>query len=134
MLFRPELSRAQSPALYAILSENCRMPSLREHTDRLRSQLRQNPKDRIAWHNLAAAEGNLARPREAEAAARQAIALGLPAPETRLVLARALQMQGRLDEAEHMFDAALAKRPDYVDAHRDFAQLIWMRTGDIGRA
>jgi len=100
----------------------------------LRRTLRAHPDDRIAWHNLAAAEGDVGRPAEAETAARRAIALGLTAPETRLVLARALQSLRRLDEAERMFEEALARRPLYVEAHRDFAQLVWMRTGDRDRA
>ena len=95
---------------------------------RWRAALDSDPRDRIAWHNLASAEGDLGRAAEAEAAARRAIALGLAAPETRLVLARALQAQRRLDEAEKAFDEAISLRPSYADAHRDLAQLVWMRT------
>jgi len=96
---------------------------------RLRRTLATNPNDRVGWHNLAAAEGDLGRAAEAEAAARRALALGIPAPETRLVLARALQDLNRLDEAELMFEEAIALRPNYVEAHRDLAQLRWMRSG-----
>lgn len=88
-----------------------------------------NPSDRIAWHNLAAAEGDLGRVAEAEAAARRAIELGIAAPETRLVLGRALQGLHRLDDAQYAFEEAIRLRPAYADAHRDLAQLIWMRTG-----
>jgi uncharacterized protein (TIGR02466 family) len=95
---------------------------------RWRAALKSDPRDRIAWHNLASAEGDLGNASEAEAAARRAIALGLPAPETRLVLARALQAQRRLDEAERAFDDALSLRPNYTDVHRELAQLVWMRT------
>ena len=98
-------------------------------TERLRRAVAADPNDRVSWHNLAAAEGDLGRAAEAEAAARRAIALGIPAPETRLVLARALQDLNRLDEAERMFEEAIARRPKYVEAHRDLAQLRWMRTG-----
>lgn len=101
---------------------------------RLRRELTANPRDRVAWHNLAAAEGDLGRAAEAEEAARRALALGIAAPETRLVLARALQDQGRLEEAESMFEQALLLRPSYAVAHRDLAQLRWMRTGDAGAA
>lgn len=96
---------------------------------RLRAALAAQPTDRVSWHNLAAAEGDLGHAAEAEAAARRAIELGIPAPETRLVLARALQSLRKLDEAEGMFKKAIALRPTYADAHRDLAQLIWMRTG-----
>lgn len=101
---------------------------------RLRRILASNPNDRVSWHNLAAAEGDLGRVEEAEAAARRAIALGISAPETRLVLARALQSQRRLDEAERMFAEAISLRPDYVEAHRDLSQLLWMRTGNANAA
>src|SRR5258708_10441720 len=97
---------------------------------RLRRMVASNPGDRVSWHNLAAVEGDLGRADASEAAARRAIALGITAPETRLVLARALQAQRRLDEAERMFGEALALRPVFVEAHRDLAQLVWMRTAD----
>lgn len=88
----------------------------------------------VCWHNLAATLGDLGRGVEAETAAREAIALGVQAPETRLVLARALQAQLRLGEAEAVFVEALAGRPDYEEAHRDLSQLVWMRTGDARTA
>jgi uncharacterized protein (TIGR02466 family) len=101
---------------------------------RLREELARNPKDRVAWHNLAAAFGDLGRASEAEEAARHALALGIKAPETHLVLARALQSQRRLDDAERAYEAAIALRPAYVDAQRDLAQLVWMRTGEAPTA
>jgi len=88
----------------------------------------------VALHNLAGLLGDLGRHGEAEARAREAMAAGLQAPETRLVHARALLGLGRLEEAEAAFLAALGQRPLYLDAHRDLAQLIWMRTGDVGLA
>ena len=110
------------------------MPSLQARESELIDLLRRRPDDRIAWHNLAAVEGDLGRPAQAEAAARRAIELGLPAAETRLVLARALQSLRRLDAAESVFEDALLRQPAYVEAHRDYAQLVWMRTGDRAKA
>lgn len=101
---------------------------------RLRRTLAVEPLDPVSWHNLAAAEGDLGHAAEAEAAARRAIALGIAAPETRLVLAGALQDLNRLDEAELALEEALALRPNYPEAHRNLAQLRWMRTGDAGAA
>ena len=101
---------------------------------RHRERVAANPNDRVAWHNLAAAEGDLGRMAESEKAARRAIELGIAAPETRLVLARALQSLGMLDEAERAFEEAIGLRPGYVDAHRDLAQLRWMRTGEVESA
>ncbi|MEP9400501.1 putative 2OG-Fe(II) oxygenase [Sphingomonas silueang] len=93
-----------------------------------------NPADARAQHNLAAAAGDAGDAERAETAARAAIAAGGDAPETWLVLARALQALGRFDEAEAAFGAAIHRRPDYVDARRDLAQLHWMRSGDAQAA
>lgn len=88
------------------------------------------PSNAVCWHNLASTLGDLGQAQEAETAARKAIGLGLAAPETRLVLARALQEQQRFDDAEQAFIGAIDARPEYEDAHRELAQLVWMRTGD----
>jgi tetratricopeptide (TPR) repeat protein len=92
------------------------------------------PGDRIAWYNLAATLGDLAQAEDGEAAIRKAIALGLDAPEASLVLGRALQGQRRYDEAEAAFKAAIARRDNFADAHRNLAQLRWMRSGDLAHA
>ncbi|HET7364844.1 MAG TPA: putative 2OG-Fe(II) oxygenase [Burkholderiales bacterium] len=101
---------------------------------RARRAVALDPRDRVSWHNLAAAEGDLGNAREAERAARRALELGIAAPETRVVLARALQDLNRLSEAERMFEEAIALRPSYAEAHRDLAQLRWMRTGQTDAA
>nr|WP_255500762.1 putative 2OG-Fe(II) oxygenase [Caulobacter sp. 17J80-11] len=92
------------------------------------------PNDRIAWHNYASVLGDLNRNDEAKAAAERAIRMGLEAPETRLVYGRALLGLGKLDEAEAAYRDALFRRPAYGEAHRDLAQLIWMRTADVDAA
>lgn len=104
---------------------------MRRATDavRLRQHLARAPDDRAAWLDLAAAEGDLGRAAEAEAAARRAIELRSSTAEAHYVLARALQAQRKLDDAQRSFEVALRARPGYPDAHRDYAQLIWMRTG-----
>jgi len=88
------------------------------------------PTSAVAEHNLAALLGDLHKVEAAEVAARRALAKGGQAPETWLVLARALSAQMRFDEAEVAFRNALARRPNYDDALQDLCQLIWMRTGD----
>ncbi|WP_292224888.1 putative 2OG-Fe(II) oxygenase [Brevundimonas sp.] len=85
-------------------------------------------------HNLASTLGDLGQAGEAEVWCRQAMALGGDAPETWLVLARALQAQNRFDEAEQAYRQALARRPAYVDVLRDLSQLIWMRDADVAAA
>lgn len=92
------------------------------------------PGNAVAAHNLAAALGDAGRHEEAAAAARDAIARGGRAPETRLVLSRALAATGDLDAALEALDAALEARPDYAEAHRDRAQLVWMTSGDAEAA
>jgi len=92
------------------------------------------PDGGVAEHNLAAVLGDDHRFAESEAVARAALAKGLDAPETWLVLARALQGQGRFDEAEQAFRQSITRRPAYADAHRDLAQLIWMRTENLEAA
>ena len=87
-----------------------------------------------AWHNLAGVLGDAHRFVESESACRRAFSTGLDAPETWLVLARALLGQGRFDESEAAFREAIKRRPAYGEAHADLAQLIWMRTEDLTAA
>lgn len=95
----------------------------------LEGALEQSPDDPVIAHNLAAARGDAGDQAGAAIAARRAIALR-GAPETWLVLGRALQAEGDLVGAEAALAEAIARRPGYVDALRTLAQLIWMRSGD----
>ncbi|MCR5872987.1 tetratricopeptide repeat protein [Phenylobacterium sp. J426] len=99
-----------------------------------REAVQRYPTSGVTWHNLASTLGDLGQGKEAVAVAQRAIGMGLAAPETRLVLARALQLEQRFDEAEAVFGEALALRPDYEEAANELAQLVWMRTGDAERA
>lgn len=92
------------------------------------------PGSGVAQHNVAALLGDLRRFEQAREVAEQALAMGLQAPEAHLVHGRALLGLGALDEAERAFRKALQRRPDYPDAHRDLAQLIWMRSASIKAA
>ncbi|AHE53273.1 hypothetical protein NX02_07740 [Sphingomonas sanxanigenens DSM 19645 = NX02] len=87
----------------------------------------------VPEHNLAAALGDAGDAEEAVLLARRALGAA-DRPETWLVLGRALQSMGRFDEAEQALRAAAQRRPGYVDALRDLAQLIWMRGGDLATA
>ena len=89
------------------------------------------PQSVPAWHNLASTLGDLGRAAEAEVACRAAMSIGGDAPETWLVLARALQAQSRFEEAEDAYRQALLRRRGYGDALRDLSQLIWMRDADL---
>ncbi len=92
------------------------------------------PGNAVAFHNLAAILGDFGHAAAAEAAASRALQLGLDAPEAWLVCARAVQAQGRLDDAQGLYEQALRRRPRYADALRDLAQLHWMRTGAVAAA
>lgn len=92
------------------------------------------PKSVSAEHNLAATLGDAGRWREAEPHLHSAFAKGGGAPETWLVAARCEQALGRLDAAEDAFRNTLSRRPACYDAHRELAQLRWMRTGDLRAA
>lgn len=92
------------------------------------------PASAVAEHNLAAALGDMGDAEGALAAVRRAFAKGGDAPETWLVFARALMSSSRLAEAEEALRQTLMRRPDYADALRDQAQLIWMRSGDARAA
>jgi tetratricopeptide (TPR) repeat protein len=71
---------------------------------------------------------------EAEAAGRRAIDKGLDRIEPWLFLARLLNLQGRLEEAEEAYRSAVGHDPLSVEAQRELAQLVWMRTADAKRA
>ena len=88
------------------------------------------PQSAVAEHNLAAILGDIGRAGEAEAHIRQAFAKGLNAPESWLVLARALLAQGKLDESADAFRKTIELNPDMFVAHYEHAQLIWMSTAD----
>ena len=102
--------------------------------DLRRAEVARRPASAVAEHNLAALLGDMGQAAEAEAAVRRAFAKGGDAPETWLVLARALLAQDRFDEADATYRAALTRRPAYAEAVRDLAQLIWMRSGDAQAA
>ena len=106
----------------------------REAVAPLRRLTEIRPASAVAEHNLAAALGDMGDAAGALAAALRARAKGGDAPETWLVLARALVSLSRLPEAEAALREALARRPDYADALRDQAQLIWMQGGDARAA
>jgi uncharacterized protein (TIGR02466 family) len=105
-----------------------------ERLARARHGVATRPGSAVAEHNLAAVLGDLGDAAGAEAATARALAKGGDAAETWLVRGRALQALGRPDEAEAALLAAILRRPDYPVAHRDLAQLRWMRTADLDHA
>src|SRR5690606_10934372 len=84
-----------------------------------RAQARAEPGGVASQHNLASLLGDLGRNVEAVEAARRALGNGGQAPETWLVLARALAAQFQHAEAMQAFEQALRRRPAYVEAARE---------------
>ncbi len=84
---------------------------------------------------------NRNRTDEAEPLLRAAVASARPYPRARPLLARLLHSQaqqrianGDTTAAETALREALTLDPLLADAHANLAQLIWMRSGDIGLA
>lgn len=92
------------------------------------------PANGVLEHNLAAALEAAGRHAEAAAAERRARAKGVDAPQAWFVLGCAELGTGRYDEAEAALREAVRRAPAYVDAQRELAQLLWMRSGDATAA
>lgn len=92
------------------------------------------PANAVAELNLAAALENAGQHAPAVAAARRAQAKGGDSADLWFVLASALVGTDDYPQAEAAFREAIRQRPGYVDAHRELAQLIWMRTADVHAA
>ncbi|MEZ5995324.1 MAG: putative 2OG-Fe(II) oxygenase [Hyphomonadaceae bacterium] len=92
------------------------------------------PNDPAAEHNLASALAAAGQWREGETHIRRAFAKGIDAPQSWLLLARCQQTLGFHDDAERAFLEALKRKPNLYDAHRELAQLRWMREADAAEA
>ncbi|MCB2097461.1 MAG: tetratricopeptide repeat protein [Parvularculaceae bacterium] len=92
------------------------------------------PGNPVVMHNLAGALGDAGRNKEAIDWATRAINAGIRAAETRLVLARALVSEERVEEAKKAFLATIELQPLNFEAQKEYAQLIWMTTGDLSAA
>ena len=129
------LARVRDFALASALGDTLKVVGRKaEAAEHHRRAAAIEPQNAVAWHNLAATVGDLQRFAEAEAATARARALGLDAPETWLVRARALAGLERWDESEAAYREAIRRRPLYAAAHRGLAQQVWMRTGDLAAA
>ena len=107
---------------------------IEEAIGRYGEALAADPGSGAAEHCLAAALGDAGRWAEAEPHISAAFAKGADDPETWLLLARCEQALLNLDASEKAFREAIRRRPGMPDAHRELAQLIWMRSGDLQTA
>jgi uncharacterized protein (TIGR02466 family) len=88
----------------------------------------------VAWHNLAATLGDLGYGREAVQAMEHGMKLGLDGALSWGVLARARAAAGDLDGAEAAYLEALRRAPGRVETAAEYAEVVWMRRGDLAAA
>ena len=62
--------------------------------------------------------------------AQRALDKGADSAELWFIVATAAVGEDRFDDAERALREACLRKPDYADAQRELAQLLWMRTGD----
>ena len=92
------------------------------------------PTSPVAWHNLGATLGDLGRGQESLDAMERGFALGLDSTFSWGVLARAHLAKGDLHEAEQAYREALKRAPGRAETAVEFADLLWMRDGDMAAA
>jgi len=92
------------------------------------------PGNGLAEARLAAALSAARHFGAAAAAAARALAKGVDRAELWFVAGTAAVGEDRYEDAEAAFRKACERNPDYVDAQRELAQLVWMRTGDLAAA
>jgi len=100
----------------------------------LREAVRLSPRDPAVQFALASVAHRLGADEEAEAAVRRAITRGMDEAPVYALLGRILGKQGRREEAETAWRKAVRLDPSSPQALRELADLIWMRTGDVGQA
>lgn len=100
----------------------------------LKEAVRLAPDDGAAQFAFASISFRLGDDEQAEAATRKAMALGMDDAHTAALLGRILGKQGRFADAEEAWRQAVRFNPSSPQAQRELADLVWMRTGDLGRA
>jgi tetratricopeptide (TPR) repeat protein len=134
-MLEPVIENAPSASLWSMLGiARLRTGNHSGAADALLRAASLDPEGGRAWLNAATILLQLGRMAEARDAAQRAIDLGFAPPEAYLLLGRAFQGVGNLKDAEAAFEGAIAARPMFAAAHRELAQLLWMRTGDRERA
>lgn len=101
-----------------LLSESTDVQELTRAPSVYRRALDLTPDNPALWGGLAAAYNELALRADAEAALRQAIALGDSSPEIRFRLGRTLARQSKWGDALAQYDSVLANRPDASPVHQ----------------
>jgi len=92
------------------------------------------PSSGVAWHNLAATLDDLGHGAEAVEAMERGMRLGLDGALSWGVLARAKAAAGDLDGAEQAYVEALRRAPGRAETAAEYAEVVWMRRGDLDAA
>jgi tetratricopeptide (TPR) repeat protein len=90
------------------------------------------PDNHAATHTLAVALNAANQPEEGERVARQTLSRTRPTAALLYTHARSLIALERFDQAETALRECVRLEPRRADAHDSLAQLVWMRTGNIG--
>ena len=88
----------------------------------------------VAWHNLAATLSDLGHGAEAVEAMSRGFRLGLDGALSWGVMARSKVAAGDLDGAEQAYLETLKRAPQRTETAVEYADVVWMRRGDIGEA
>lgn len=89
------------------------------------------PRDGALATRLAAALSSAGHHAAAARAVRSALRKGADYAQIWFLAGHAAVGLDRYDDAENAFRQACQRDPEYVDAQRELAQLIWMRSGDL---
>jgi tetratricopeptide (TPR) repeat protein len=101
-----------------------------EQVQAQQQQLRANPGDRIARHNLAVALRRMGQPEEALIEAERLWSEGFHRAETAVVRGNLLADAGRFDDAISAYRDAVRIKPEQLEAHQVLASLL----PQLGRA
>ena len=102
--------------------------------DACRRVVRALPASGIAELRLAAALTDARHFADAAKSAQRSLEKGVDLAQTWFIIGSAAMGEDRYEDAEAAFRAACKRDPNYVDAQRELAQIIWMRTANLDAA
>lgn len=92
---------------------------------------RMEPRNGTLETRLAAAESSAGHYARAAQTIKRAMQKGADYAQTWFLAGHAAVGEDRFEDAENAFRQACRRNPEYLDAQRELAQLIWMRHGDL---
>lgn len=131
------LAKGPNPSHQELATHSQILKVLKRHADALvfdQLAAERYGRSPVAWHNLGATLDDMGRAQEACAAMERGFALGLNAPESFRVYGRALMAANQHDRAEAAYKEAFGRQPANVELASEYANLVWMRRGDMSGA